>query len=765
MSEPELVYYFETDDFKNVPEYEVVFLPSIISHNEAIGEYEVINGNEEIPYSFNAFKRTIDLKLRKNLNLISPSFTTYMHYGNDQELYPEKPNICHYIHNNDGFVASVSLCEPKTMEGLIFLNNTTLEVRPLNDRLQSVIKTREALTNDYYENLEEKNPHIIKRATFKSEHLINDIFPITNIHHKNMIKKRDFFHLDREASRGKPVGALQLELALFFDEAAYKIFAPYVNRDDKKILDLLLAYVNGVQALYHHPSLGTNLELVLVRLDIMKKQPPKLPHYNGERGRLLDSFCSYQASLNPKGDGNPKHWDMGLYVSGLDFYHIENGKKSGVTMGLATVGGVCLDKYACLIAELGTTNVFKKPYPSAGFTSVYILAHEIGHNLGMHHDSTGNNCLKDGFIMSPSRGTNGETTWSSCSANVMSNLNWADCLTDWGSGPKLLDHSKFSDTPGRFYTAKRQCEILLRDRDAIMSPNQQLNTICYNLQCKTPNRSGYYFAGPALDGTQCGLKQYCYGGDCVTKQPKPVKIVPGGWSAWKPATCSSGCVEKSLGYQMKKRFCNNPTPVNTDEGCEGSSIEFGLCYDGNLCTSKESVIEYASKKCKEFSNLVLDLDQTGAGLQAPHEEARVWMGCAIFCKRADSKSYYTPRIELNDLGVSPYFPDGTWCHKSNNINYYCLHHHCLPEHFQFTKFSSILKGIGEDIPFSQNAHPQGPIIPEIVKSYHSLNPDGLPVQKTFTSNELKQLTEDAWETNDYIEVPELKERYRLRNAL
>lgn len=48
-------------------------------------------------------------------------------------------------------------------------------------------------------------------------------------------------------------------------------------------------------------------------------------------------------------------------------------------MGLATVGGVCLDKYACIIAEFGTTNVFGKPYPSAGFTSVYILAHEIGH--------------------------------------------------------------------------------------------------------------------------------------------------------------------------------------------------------------------------------------------------------------------------------------------------------------------------------------------------------------------------------------------------
>ena len=47
--------------------------------------------------------------------------------------------------------------------------------------------------------------------------------------------------------------------------------------------------------------------------------------------------------------------------------------------GLATVGGVCHDNYACVIAELGTINAFGKPYPSAGFNSVFILAHEIGH--------------------------------------------------------------------------------------------------------------------------------------------------------------------------------------------------------------------------------------------------------------------------------------------------------------------------------------------------------------------------------------------------
>ena len=46
----------------------------------------------------------------------------------------------------------------------------------------------------------------------------------------------------------------------------------------------------------------------------------------------------------------------------------------------------------------------------------------IDYSLGMRHDSSGNNCPKEGYIMSPSRGTQGETQWSTCSAEVMSDL-------------------------------------------------------------------------------------------------------------------------------------------------------------------------------------------------------------------------------------------------------------------------------------------------------------------------------------------------------
>jgi len=92
-----------------------------------------------------------------------------------------------------------------------------------------------------------------------------------------------------------------------------------------------------MQALYHLPSLGQNLDLSIVYMEFQAKQPAGLPTYGGERGKLLDSFCAYQTKLNKKSDSDPEHWDMGLYLSGLDFYAVEGGKNSYVTMGIKQI--------------------------------------------------------------------------------------------------------------------------------------------------------------------------------------------------------------------------------------------------------------------------------------------------------------------------------------------------------------------------------------------------------------------------------------------
>ncbi|XP_063981651.1 A disintegrin and metalloproteinase with thrombospondin motifs adt-2 [Diachasmimorpha longicaudata] len=686
----------------------------------------------EIPLEFTAFNQKFNLRLRRNDKLLAPYFQVWRHEGSNtvQEI-PElsKPRPCHYLHQDNFSTAALSICEDG-LHGVILHSNATLEISPLEEIPISG----------------EGVPHLVKRSYISPPEYFQT--------------SRNYVELPLDAIPRSRRGAspeLTIELAVFFDEPAYKLFSPFFNNDERKMRDMLLAYVNAIQALYYHPSLGSRVNIALVRLDLMKKQPLTLPHHDGQREKLLDSFCNYTTINNPRDDEHPNHWDIGLYVSGLDFYADENGKRNGVTMGLATVSGSCYHQYSCVIAELGVTNRLGKPYPSAGFTSVYIAAHEIGHNLGMHHDSTGNPCPRDGYIMSPSRGTTGETIWSVCSRQVVLDLpQKKPCLLDRTTlrSDKLLDHERFYTLPGREWTAKRQCELLLRDRDASVVT---FANACQSLQCSSPHRSGYYYSGPALEGTFCANGMECRGGECVPAlhfpsdkllMTKP-RLNETGWSKWNEGKCRSGCIKKSRGARAKRRTCRNDSASE----CKGLSFAVDLCDDSKLCEKRITSEDFATLKCREFSARIPELDAEARGLQAPHEADRPWMGCAIFCKQRHIASYYTPRVELNDLGLDPYFPDGTWCHNNNDQDYFCLQHHCLPSDFQFAK-NSLLQNNHRDLDLGpQNARPGGNEVSEEMRKYLSLGGDGSPLLKILPEGVSETEDGDEWVDHDYVELP------------
>lgn len=385
----------------------------------------------------------------------------------------------------------------------------------------------------------------------------------------------------------------------------------------------------------------------------------------------------------------------------------------------------------------------------------------------MHHDSISNSCPKDGYIMSPSRGVQGETIWSECSREVVRTLaRNKPCLLDKSTlqADKSLDHEQFLDLPGREWTAKKQCELLLRDKDATVAT---LHQACQALQCKTPHRSGYYFAGPALDGTICAAGRECRAGDCLPAfQIAPGPVVGGGgesfivregsWSDWKIGPCSSGCLQRSKGARQRHRFCNNPTPINTDNGCEGLHFDVQLCKDDRLCKKKKRITnnDFAAIRCTEFSEVLSELDEKGRGLQAIHEPDRPWVACAIFCRRKDIMSYYTPRVELNDLGLDPYFPDGTWCHQEGGQNYFCRQHHCLPEDFRFAK--KLLNDDKDEILLGpQNARPGKQKPSDRLTKYLSLGLDGLPLLTSLPPN-IDLPPDDEWLDKDYIDLTEFQ---------
>jgi len=763
MSPVELHHYFGVHHPSHVDsvQYQVVEVENTLHTESRIAKR---NGEQppDAAYKVNVFGNTYNLRLKRNGNLLARDLvytvvdgprTKDIHINNSSRLSLHEDDddwgfseCDHFI----GFDAAISDCgEEEGVQGFIWPNNLTMEDNIYNDShartpAYEILPLPKRMINLFGSNNSSGGvPHLAKMAAFPQEAFEDksgERLNLASLH--NRLKRK-----------GRRSGNLFIETGLFLDAAAfqtYKYFyttAGYPN-PDQKIRDLLLSFMNAIQAVYHFPSLGTTVQFSLVKLEIQKTQPADLPTYDGERGRLLTSFCNYQGQHNPDGDGNPHHWDIGLYVSGLDFFAFEGSRKNTATMGLATVTGICTKSYGCVIGEMGVRSPQGKPYPSTGFTSVYVMAHEIGHNLGMSHDSSGNACDSNGFIMSPSRGTKGETVWSSCSRDHMAALDMK-CLED---RPATMggdtDHNKYNNVPGQSWNADLQCKNLLFDNDARMDHTDgNIHEVCYSLKCRSPNRIGYYRSGPALEGTNCGRGKVCQAGNCVTSNISPGPSAPAYWSPWKFSKCNSGCIVRSKGYVTKTRTCI--TPQSSSSTCSGHSKEVNLCHNPE-CGGYVVASNFADKQCRTFrkkSNR-LKLLIRSIGKQPKYKRDRVDTACTIHCRMTKNGAWYAPVLELNDLDTSVYFPDGTWCHNDGDSDYYCRDHQCVSSH-RGARAESL-----PDLGFSNNARPDGDnSISQEVEKYFTLDEHDEPLSSNAHPKENNEAKEEEWHDIDYINIP------------
>lgn len=80
-------------------DYEIVHLPNF---EKSMDEYD---------YKFSAFGEPLTLRLKKNKNLLSRGFKTYIREGDAAPIILKDQKNCHYLHRDRNVVASLSLCE------------------------------------------------------------------------------------------------------------------------------------------------------------------------------------------------------------------------------------------------------------------------------------------------------------------------------------------------------------------------------------------------------------------------------------------------------------------------------------------------------------------------------------------------------------------------------------------------------------------------------------------------------------------------------
>lgn len=98
----------------------------------------------------------------------------------------------------------------------------------------------------------------------------------------------------------------------------------------------------------------------------MKKQPLNLSVGDGNGEKLLYSFCKYAETHNPPDVNDPHHWDISIYLTGIDIYEMHDQKSYFYKMEIAKSDGLCNSSKFCAAAEFGIT--ITKVY--SGFTIV-----------------------------------------------------------------------------------------------------------------------------------------------------------------------------------------------------------------------------------------------------------------------------------------------------------------------------------------------------------------------------------------------------------
>uniref|UniRef100_A0A8D0CK53 ADAM metallopeptidase domain 28 n=1 Tax=Scleropages formosus TaxID=113540 RepID=A0A8D0CK53_SCLFO len=352
-----------------------------------------------------------------------------------------------------------------------------------------------------------------------------------------------------------------------------------MNSDINEVRKRIFEIVNYVNVVYK----PLKTFIALIGLEIWTDQD-KIS-VTTPAGSTLDAFTNWRNNYLLK----TKPHDNAHLISGIDF--------DGATVGLAYIGSLCTGHSTGVVQDHNSRAI------AVGAT----LAHEMGHNLGMNHDSSSCICTGSTCIMSAALSYDIPENFSSCS-----DANYEQFLTS--RNPPCLfnkpDYMSLISTPkcgNGFVENGEQCDCGTVEECKNPCCNATTCTLTAGSQCSAgdccedckftpPSRVcrrqqdecdlAEYCTGKStecpedvftVNGLPCkGGQSYCYNGLCPTKADQCVKV----WG-------STAEVAKPSCYDQNTRgtyyaFCNRPSREQYI-GCQKKDVMCGklFCIEGN----------------------------------------------------------------------------------------------------------------------------------------------------------------------------------------
>ncbi|KAM5264110.1 disintegrin and metalloproteinase domain-containing protein 28 [Ctenodactylus gundi] len=356
-----------------VQEYEVVFpirLPPL-HKRDVQGPEEQEQFETELKYKITVNGKIAVLYLKKNKNLLAPNYTEtyYNSSGKAVTASPQLMDDCYYhghIINEQVSDASISTC--RGLRGYFSQGHQRYFIEPLGPTNQD--EQEHALFKD--------DPNEDQANSTCG----TDGVPWAHGSHENVLLPATRLV---KASDGNLQGLHKyIEYFLVLDNGEFKRYSENLDEIRKRVLEM----ANYINMLYRK----LNAHVALVGIEIWTDEDKIKITPNATS--TLENFSKWRGSDLLR----RKSHDIAQLISTTDF--------SGSTVGLAFMSSMCSPYHAVGIVQDHSSNHLRV----AG-----TMAHEMGHNLGMIHDSYDCKCPSTVCVMKKTVSFYIPTDFSSCS--------------------------------------------------------------------------------------------------------------------------------------------------------------------------------------------------------------------------------------------------------------------------------------------------------------------------------------------------------------